>query len=84
MLRVIILKKGRVETANQLSKKNQQTTSYAANQMSSGFSALNKVVDLYATIFPIITCRTSNKMCALLIEVLSFTISSVFIHFSLL
>jgi hypothetical protein len=50
ILRVIILKKARffaprrVETTNQYIKKNnQQTTSYAANQMRSGFSALNKV-----------------------------------------
>jgi hypothetical protein len=49
MLRVIILKKAqlsaprRVETACFISKKNQQTISYVANQMTSGFSALNKV-----------------------------------------
>jgi hypothetical protein len=48
MLRVVILKIARflapkrVETASQHIKKNQQTTSYAANQMRSGFSALHK------------------------------------------
>jgi hypothetical protein len=39
---------------------------------------------IYATIFPIIVCRISNKMCAFLIKVLLFTISSVYFHFSLL
>jgi hypothetical protein len=36
--------------------------------------------NLHATIFPIIARRTSNKMCALLIEVLLFNISSVSTH----
>jgi Zn finger protein HypA/HybF involved in hydrogenase expression len=39
---------------------------------------------VYETIFIIIACRTSNKMCPLLIEVLLFTISSGYIHFFLL
>jgi hypothetical protein len=49
MFRVIIRKNARflaprgVETANQHIKKNQQNTSYAANQTRSGFSALDKV-----------------------------------------
>jgi hypothetical protein len=49
MLKVIILRKARlfaprrVETENQhIKKNNQPTTSYAANQMGSRFSALNK------------------------------------------
>jgi hypothetical protein len=48
MLRVIILKKERlfaprrVESANQHIKKNISNTSYAANRMRGGFSAMNK------------------------------------------
>jgi hypothetical protein len=83
---VIILKKARFFAPRRVETANHQTTSYVANQMRSGFSALNakygrmKIAlegNLHATIFPIIAYRISNKMCALLIEVLLFTISNV-------
>jgi hypothetical protein len=98
MLRVIILKKARffaprrVETANQNIKKKSANHFLRSKSNDEWVQCIEQNArmkialeeNLHATIFAIIVCLISNKMCALLIEVLLFTITSVYIHFSLL
>jgi hypothetical protein len=98
VLTVIILKKAqlfaprKVVTANRHNKKKSkpfftQQIKWEVGSVHWPNCARMKIAleeNLHAIIFRKIACRTSNRMCALLIGILLFTINSVYIHFPLL